>query len=166
VLVLWPLQATAVSGKAGSFDSQQHKPLLDVESGSRGTSEATWTGFTGSALTASSVNKTRDSHSDTPSEALAAVLTHMRLAEPPVPFAHNYLLLQERVSGGQALVQVCDTAMLLTAAPTICGVEFSQACTGNCQQQSCLSTCPFSADKLEATCVSVSGQARSVRVFV
>ena len=51
-------------------------------------------------------NTLRARRSVTHEEALVSVLDDMRMANPPVPFAHNYLLLNDRAHGGQGIVQV------------------------------------------------------------
>ena len=51
-------------------------------------------------------------------QRLTQALDNMRHADPPVPFAMRWQLLQERVHGGQALVQVsCSTSPACLALP-------------------------------------------------
>ena len=57
-----------------------------------------------------SANRGPRRHSNTTSmdsldDQLALALDHMQTAEPPVPFAGKYLLVNERIRGSQALVQ-------------------------------------------------------------
>ena len=92
-------------------------PRLDIRSAGfgSGTATATFSNLTATSLRGSGrnggdrtltscVSRTRKSASQ--EEVLVAVLDDMRLASPPVPFARNYLLLSERASGGQGVVQV------------------------------------------------------------
>ena len=93
-------------------------PRLDIRSAGfgSGTATATFSNLTATSLRGGSgrnggdrtlmscVSRTRKSASQ--EEVLVAVLDDMRLASPPVPFARNYLLLSERASGGQGVVQV------------------------------------------------------------
>ena len=89
-------------------------------------------------LTASSAAGTlRARKSATQEEALVNVLNDMRTANPPVPFAHNYLLLSDRAHGGQGIVQVRARAHMSHEAMThtFSGCQRSLLVVGGARQR-------------------------------
>lgn len=112
-------QSRARPRTQGSYASSSHTgPRLDIRSFGSGTGSggatATFSTLGPTSLRTSgggdggtrTAGRSRARKSATQEEVLISVLDDMRLASPPVPFARNYLLLNERASGGQGIVQV------------------------------------------------------------